>query len=83
MFGPNAHNGLINNITKDPLKYQGTTVALGVGNQSVLTGRMRHAQALNDKFAYKITGAYTQGEDFEYADSVYVNLGNGVHLGRL
>ena len=75
LFGPNAHSGLVNTISKDPRSSAGTTVALGVGNQSVLTGRLRHAQVINDKFAFKVTGEYTKGEEFEYTDSVYLAPG--------
>ncbi|MEO0899398.1 MAG: TonB-dependent receptor [Bacteroidota bacterium] len=73
LYGPNAHNGLVNTITKDPRDYQGTTLAVGAGNQNVLTGRLRHAQVLiEDKLAFKITGEYTQGTEFDYVDSVYI-----------
>ena len=72
LYGPNANNGLVNTITKDPRIYQGTTVALGAGNQGVLTTRLRHAQKVSDKFAYKITGEYTKGTEFDYVDTVYI-----------
>lgn len=71
LYGPNAHNGLINTITKDPRIYQGTTVAVGAGNQDVLSTRIRHATKLNDKFAFKVSGEYTAGTEFEYTDTVY------------
>lgn len=73
LYGPNAHNGLVNTITKDPRTSEGTTLALGAGNQSVLSTRMRHAQVLSDKFAFKVSAEYTQGEEFDYTDSVYYN----------
>ncbi len=72
LYGPNANNGLVNTITKDPRVYQGTTVALGAGNQNVLTARFRHAQVLNNKFAFKLTGEYTKGTEFDYVDTVYI-----------
>lgn len=72
LYGPNANNGLVNTITKDPRVYQGTTLALGAGNQNVLTARLRHAQVLNDKFAFKLTGEYTKGTEFDYTDTVYI-----------
>jgi iron complex outermembrane receptor protein len=72
LYGPNAHNGLVSTITKSPFKYQGTTVAFGGGNQNVLTARLRHAQAVNDKFAYKFHFERSQGTEFDYTDSVYV-----------
>jgi len=73
LYGPNAHNGLVNTITKDPRSSQGTTVALGAGNQSMFTGRLRHAQTLGDKWAFKVTGEYTKGKEFDFADSVYID----------
>jgi len=73
LYGPNAHNGLVHTITKDPRTSQGTTIAVGAGNQSMLTARMRHAQVLNDKLAFKVTGEYTRAEEFEFADSVYID----------
>lgn len=76
LYGPNAHNGLVNTITKDPRDYQGTTLALGAGNQNVLTGRFRHAQVLvKDKLAFKVTGEYTRGTEFDYVDTVYIGGG--------
>jgi len=73
LYGPNAHNGLVHTITKDPRSSEGTTVALGAGNQGLLTGRFRHAQVINDRLAFKITGEYTKAEEFEFADSVYID----------
>ncbi|GHB51699.1 TonB-dependent receptor [Mongoliitalea lutea] len=72
LYGPNAHAGVVNTITKDPRTSQGTTVALGVGNQSVFSGRIRHADQVSDKFAYKVNFEYTEGRDFEFIDTVYV-----------
>ena len=71
LYGPNAHNGLLNTITKDPRNSEGTTIALGAGNQSVLTGRFRHAMKLSDQWAFKVSGEYTQGTEFDYTDTVY------------
>ncbi len=75
LYGPNAHNGIANTITKDPRKYQGTTMAITAGNQEVFSGRFRQATKINNKWAYKITGEYTTGKDFEFHDSIY-NAGN-------
>lgn len=72
LYGPNAHNGLISTITKDIFKSQGTTIAMGAGNQSVFTARARHAQSLGKKFAFKVAFEHTEGEEFKYTDTVYV-----------
>ncbi|HET9985898.1 MAG TPA: TonB-dependent receptor [Longimicrobiales bacterium] len=72
LYGPNAHNGLVNVITKDPRRYPGTTLAVGGGNHSVLDARFRHAQVLSDKLAFKVAGEYNRGTEFDYVDTVYV-----------
>jgi outer membrane receptor for ferrienterochelin and colicins len=71
LYGPNAHNGLVNTLSKDPRRTEGTTLALTAGNQQVFSGRFRHAQVLSPKMAFKVTGEYTKGLDFEYNDTVY------------
>lgn len=73
LYGPNAHNGLVNIITKDPRSSEGTTMAIGVGNQNVATARFRHANVLNDKWAFKVMLEHTSGQEFQYSDSVYIN----------
>lgn len=72
LYGPNAHAGVINTITKDPRTSRGTTVALGGGNQSVISARIRQAD-VHGKFAYKANFEYTSGKDFEFIDTVYVS----------
>src|SRR5690606_24985546 len=79
LYGPNAHSGVINTITKDPGVYPGTSVSLSAGNQYQLSGRVRHAQKINEKWAWKITGEYAGGREFDFIDSVYiVGRNNGV-----
>ena len=72
LYGPNAHNGLVSTITKNPRQSEGTTFAVGSGNQNVITARLRHAQVINDKFSYKFHFERSQGTEFDYVDSVYV-----------
>lgn len=72
LYGPNAHNGLVSTITKNPRRSEGTTFAVGAGNQNVITARLRHAQVIDEKFAYKFHFERSQGTEFNYVDSVYV-----------
>jgi len=74
VWGANAVNGVVNVITKSPRESQGTTAIFGVGGFSrdagsgtgegagtlwYLSGT--HAQAVNDKLAFKISaGGYSQ-----------------------
>lgn len=75
LYGPNAHNAIINFISKDPRKTPGTTVSLSAGNQYQFSGRIRHAAKMNDKLAFKLTGEHAVGRDFEFYDSVYAGGG--------
>lgn len=72
MYGPNAHNGLLNTITKDPRTSEGTTIALNAGNQSQLGARVRHACVINDKLSFKVAAEYFAAEEFDWVDSVYI-----------
>jgi iron complex outermembrane receptor protein len=78
LYGANAHNGIVNVVTKDPRNSPGLTlVASGGGGgeeSSVGSVRGRYAQAfLGNRVAVKATGEYTRGEDYAFADTVYVN----------
>jgi iron complex outermembrane receptor protein len=77
LYGPNAHNGLLNTITKDPRTSAGTTVVVNPGvsgdGDAFFSGRIRHAQVLSDKFAFKVAGEYTTATEFEYSDSVFID----------
>lgn len=77
MYGPNAHNGLLNTITKDPRTSAGTTIALNGGvngdGNALYSARARHAQVVSDAFAFKVMGEYTAATEFEYSDSVFID----------
>lgn len=75
LYGPNVNNMLMNFITKDPRKYPGLSVALSAGNQSQYSARFRYAEKVNDKWAFKLTGEYTTGKNFDFQDSVRVGGG--------
>ncbi len=73
VWGANAMNGIVNIVTKLPREMLGTTMTLGMGTFDRSGGgadsdrgylyylNATHAQALNDRWAFKITaGAFTQ-----------------------
>ena len=74
VWGANALNGVVNVITKTPREMQGTSAVLGVGGFDRDAGSSAgegagtlwyisgtHAQAINDRVAFKISaGGYTQ-----------------------
>ena len=73
LYGPNAINAVFNTLTKDPKKYQGTTVSLSAGNHYQFSGRLRHAEKIDKKWAYKLNGEYAIGREYVFYDSVYVD----------
>ena len=75
LYGPNAHNAIINFITKDPRTSQGTTVAISAGNQYQFSARIRQAAKINKKWAYKLAGEYAAGKEFGFYDTVYAGGG--------
>jgi outer membrane receptor for ferrienterochelin and colicin len=73
IWGANAMNGVVNIITKSPRESPGTTLSLGIGTFDRTGGvagsdrgslyylNAAHAQALNERWALRLTaGAYTQ-----------------------
>lgn len=68
LYGPNSSNGVLHVITKSPFQSQGTTISLDGGERSVLRTGVRHAGKVNEKVAYKLSGEYMQGRDWEYND---------------
>ncbi len=74
LYGPNAHNGLVNIITKHPRDSQGTIVTLGGGNRSTRIIRFRHAQVLGDRVAFKVNVELLFADDFVKNDTAAVQL---------
>jgi iron complex outermembrane receptor protein len=70
VWGANALNGVVNVITKSPREMQGTSAVFGIGGferaNDEGAGALwyvsgTHAQAVNDRWAYKLSaGAYSQ-----------------------
>ncbi len=71
VWGANALNGVINVLTKSPREMLGTTVSFGAGamdrevrknnaeSATIWFARATHAQALNDRWSYKLSvGTY-------------------------
>lgn len=69
LYGPGVDGGAINFISKDPLVDQGTTVAIGGGQQSFKEAQLRHAGAIGSsgRLAYKVTTILSDAEDWRYS----------------
>lgn len=68
LYGPNSAAGVLHMITKSPFTSQGTTVSVDGGERSIIRTSLRHATKLSEKVAFKLSGEYMQGRDFEYND---------------
>jgi outer membrane receptor protein involved in Fe transport len=76
VWGANALNGVINVITKTPREMEGTSFLMGAGtfgkeyalndarNGSLAYGSITHAQAINDRWAYKLSVGTYQSDAF-------------------
>ena len=69
LYGPNASNGVMHLITSSPIDRPGTSISLSGGERSFFHGQFRSAHAVSDRFGLKVSGQYSQGNDWEYVDS--------------
>ncbi|MCB0540161.1 MAG: TonB-dependent receptor, partial [Bacteroidetes bacterium] len=88
LYGPNASNGVMHIITKSPLAMSAdhnaeTTISFTGGSRSVWAPSVRHAQKINDKVGFKISGGYMQGHDFEYYDPREPTWGDKYYFGTV
>jgi len=84
-YGPNAFNGVISMVTKDPFLHQGLGASLKFGERNLMEGALRWAQAFKNKnddewFAYKINISYLSANDWEADnyDPVYSEDDEGI-----
>lgn len=79
LYGPGGMNGTLLMTSKNPFEYQGLSFIAQTGimhvdadydqNPSPMYDfSIRYAKAINDKFAFKITGSYLQATDWQASD---------------
>lgn len=73
LYGPNVSQGILNIVTKSPFASQGTSISANYGERGLFSATARHAGTLTEKLAYKISVLYTQGNDWEYIDTIERN----------
>ena len=66
LYGPNSTRGALNLITRSPLDYPGTAIALAAGQQSTFQGTLRHASAFSDRVGFKLSGEYFTGDEWPF-----------------
>ena len=65
LYGPNAHNGMLNIITKHPKDSEGTSVVFSSGSSGYTSMRARFAKAIN-KFSMKFSLENNSVYDWEF-----------------
>ncbi|NTW49398.1 MAG: TonB-dependent receptor [Chlorobiales bacterium] len=63
LYGPNAHAGVVNMITKDPFNFPGAEISAKGGSQSLYDIAGRYAD-YTGKFGWKVTGQYMHADNF-------------------
>jgi len=64
LYGPNAHAGVVNIITKDPFTFSGAEVQVRGGSQSLYDIGARYADHIGN-FGWKLTGQFMRANQFE------------------
>jgi iron complex outermembrane receptor protein len=78
LYGTNAFNGVINMTTKQPRYSQGGNIRLTGGELNTRRADLRWAGGLSANDYLKVTGSYTQSDDFYRART----LASGVEYSR-
>jgi len=76
LYGPNASNGVLHIITRSPFSSVGTWLSMAGGGRDVVQGMFRHAGTIGDRFGYKVSGQYMQGNDWAYTDTAEATARN-------
>ena len=65
LYGPNAHNGLLNIITRHIKDSNGGIMALTVGSSQFSAQRFRYAKTIGN-YGFKVSGEVTSNYDWSY-----------------
>lgn len=64
LYGPGVEAGVVHFISKSASDYVGTSFSIGTGTQSNISLAARHAQKINDKWAFKLLARFDSADDF-------------------
>ena len=64
LYGPNAHTGVVNVITRDPWDESGAAFNVRGGQNDLIDVNGRIAGTINEDFGWKVTGQYLSATDF-------------------
>lgn len=70
VYGPNAANGVIHVLTPSSLGAPTTSFSVAAGNGSLFEGSFRTTQRLASRLGLRVSGRWSQSEEFPYEDPV-------------
>jgi outer membrane receptor for ferrienterochelin and colicins len=65
LYGPDAHTGVVNVITKTPWDESGIAVDVRGGQEDLIDINGRVAGTVNDKFGWKVNGQFMSATDYK------------------
>ena len=74
LYGPGAARGVLQIITRSPFESPGSTFSLATGERDLMEGTVRFARILSPRTAFKVSGSWLQGHDWESRDSTEVRI---------
>lgn len=81
-WGPNAVNGVINIITKDPADQSGLTAGVGTGSRGLHKEHLGYAFR-DGKLRMRVSGEFEGSDGFRDGGSILRNLDDGYQGGRV
>jgi iron complex outermembrane recepter protein len=88
LYGPNAFQGVVNMISKNPFDHQGISAEVKTGTRNLMEANFRYAEAFGKKknFGVKFTASYMQMKDWiadDSASNVYGDISANVNLSSI
>jgi outer membrane receptor for ferrienterochelin and colicins len=83
LYGPNAHTGVVNVITKTPWDRDAVDVKVRGGQQDLIDVGGRIAHVFNDKFGVKANFSYMKATDFKPLRENGTHFYSGIYEGDL
>lgn len=68
LYGPDAHRGVLHILSRSPFDSRGASLSLTAGERDLVQGTARLAGLLGSRLAFKVSGEYLRGRDWEHTN---------------
>lgn len=65
LYGQNAADGVVHFLTRSPFDSPGTALSVTAGTRELFQGTARHAAQVGDAVAFRVSGRYLRGEEWD------------------